>query len=156
MKALTLDNPWALLMALNLKRIETRGWLTRYRGELAIHAGKRCDDDAFGRFARRISEVTGIDELLPSIAGGYILCVVNLFDCKASIGLTPARLTTLGFNPGDEFKFGNLSASRYGWLTKDVRRLSTPVPCRGRQRIWNVPPDVEAMVRAQLCSQENL
>lgn len=25
-----------------------------------------------------------------------------------------------------------------------------PVPCKGRQRIWTLPPDVEAKVRAQL------
>jgi hypothetical protein len=37
-KALTLTQPWASLVALGAKRIETRSWATRYRGLLAIHA----------------------------------------------------------------------------------------------------------------------
>lgn len=38
MKALTLWQPWASLVALGHKRIETRCWETKYRGTLAIHA----------------------------------------------------------------------------------------------------------------------
>lgn len=41
MKALTLWQPWASLIALGVKTIETRGWSTNYRGPLAIHAAKR-------------------------------------------------------------------------------------------------------------------
>lgn len=39
MKALTLHQPWASLVALGVKTVETRGWATSYRGPLAIHAG---------------------------------------------------------------------------------------------------------------------
>lgn len=38
MKALTLHQPWASLIALGVKTIETRSWSTSYRGPLAIHA----------------------------------------------------------------------------------------------------------------------
>lgn len=41
MKALTIRQPWASLIGLGVKTIETRSWTTRYRGTLAIHAGKR-------------------------------------------------------------------------------------------------------------------
>lgn len=41
MKALTLTQPWASLVVLGVKRIETRSWSTKYRGPLAIHAGAR-------------------------------------------------------------------------------------------------------------------
>jgi len=40
MKALTLTQPWATLVILGVKRIETRGWATPYRGRIAIHAAK--------------------------------------------------------------------------------------------------------------------
>jgi hypothetical protein len=40
MKAITLYQPWATLVAMGKKRIETRSWSTNYRGPLAIHAGK--------------------------------------------------------------------------------------------------------------------
>lgn len=46
MKALTLRQPYASLVSLGVKTIETRSWSTRYRGPLAIHAGKRRADGA--------------------------------------------------------------------------------------------------------------
>lgn len=36
------------------------------------------------------------------------------------------------------------------WPLENVRHLAKPVPCRGWQKIWNMPPDVEAQVLAQL------
>lgn len=47
MKALTLWQPWASLVALGVKSIETRSWSTSYRGPLAIHAAKREPDVDF-------------------------------------------------------------------------------------------------------------
>lgn len=44
-KALTLHQPWASLIALGVKSIETRSWSTSYRGPLAIHAGKKRPGD---------------------------------------------------------------------------------------------------------------
>lgn len=41
MKALTLWQPWASLVALGEKKIETRTWSTTYRGTLAIHASNQ-------------------------------------------------------------------------------------------------------------------
>ena len=41
MKVLTLHQPYASLIASGLKTIETRGWNTKYRGPLAIHAAAR-------------------------------------------------------------------------------------------------------------------
>lgn len=46
-KALTLWQPWATLVALGHKRIETRSWATRHRGELWIHAAKRPPEIGF-------------------------------------------------------------------------------------------------------------
>lgn len=40
MKALTIRQPWASLIAAGVKTIETRSWSPRYRGPLLIHAGK--------------------------------------------------------------------------------------------------------------------
>jgi activating signal cointegrator 1 len=40
MKAITLTQPWATLVAIGAKCIETRSWATAYRGRLAIHAAK--------------------------------------------------------------------------------------------------------------------
>lgn len=40
MKTLSLYQPWATLMVIGAKRIETRSWMSRYRGPLAIHSTK--------------------------------------------------------------------------------------------------------------------
>lgn len=39
MKAITLHQPWASLISIGVKTIETRSWATSYRGPIAIHAG---------------------------------------------------------------------------------------------------------------------
>jgi hypothetical protein len=38
MKALTIKNPWAMLIALGVKDIENRTWRTNFRGRIYIHA----------------------------------------------------------------------------------------------------------------------
>ena len=45
MKALSLRQPWASLIADGRKTIETRTWRTHYRGPLAIHASARPHGD---------------------------------------------------------------------------------------------------------------
>lgn len=53
MKALTIRQPWASLIAAGVKTIETRSWSTKHRGPLAIHAGKHrgeLDDAYLGAF----------------------------------------------------------------------------------------------------------
>lgn len=51
MRAITLTQPWATLVAVGAKRIETRSWGTAYRGPLAIHAAKGANREA-REFAR--------------------------------------------------------------------------------------------------------
>ncbi|WP_331281766.1 ASCH domain-containing protein [Paenibacillus sp. FSL H7-0357] len=43
MKAVTIIQPWATLIELGEKRFENRRWVTKHRGELVIHAGKKVD-----------------------------------------------------------------------------------------------------------------
>ena len=45
MKALSIMQPWAWLIATGHKDIENRSWRTDYRGPVLIHAGKRMDPD---------------------------------------------------------------------------------------------------------------
>lgn len=54
MRAITVHQPWASLVAANVKTIETRSWSTKYRGPLAIHAAKRLpkEDECPGQIGR--------------------------------------------------------------------------------------------------------
>lgn len=43
MKALTIIQPWAFLVATGVKDIENRSWKTNFRGKVLIHCGKKVD-----------------------------------------------------------------------------------------------------------------
>lgn len=50
MKALTIKQPFASLIAEGYKEYEFRTWKTKYRGPLLIHAGKSVDRKAMKKF----------------------------------------------------------------------------------------------------------
>ena len=64
MKALTLTPPWATLVALGHKRVETRSWRTQSRGPLAIHAAKGFPTSAY-QFAQLERSSGRVPERLP-------------------------------------------------------------------------------------------
>ncbi|MGE5593799.1 MAG: ASCH domain-containing protein [Betaproteobacteria bacterium] len=66
MKAITLIQPWASLVAIGAKRIETRSWATDYRGPLAIHAAK-----GFPKWAQELCYKEPFATLLFNVKTGY-------------------------------------------------------------------------------------
>ena len=50
MKVLTIKQPFATLIAEELKEYEFRTWKTKYRGVFLIHAGKSIDEKAMKKF----------------------------------------------------------------------------------------------------------
>lgn len=50
MKAITIKQPWATLIAEGYKEYEFRTWRTKYRGDILIHAGKSIDKKSMERF----------------------------------------------------------------------------------------------------------
>lgn len=151
MKALTLWQPWATLMAIGVKRNETRGWSTRHRGALAIHASVRRT--GWGRVGTR-TEI-GPYEVEHDRAGlllrgpglpwpyrlplGCVVAVVSLVDVKRTTSLE-LRPTTL------ERSLGNYAAGRFAWQTGSLDRLPTRQhrPVVGHQGLWDwaVPQDL--------------
>lgn len=166
MKAITLQQPWASLMAIDAKRIETRGRRISYRGELAIHAGKVWTVDQAVLCAREpFLSVLGSQGLLSggpaTMPFGAIVAVVNLVDVMPTdwffvdgkpVVASYEVMTGAKVVPAQhECAFGNYDTGRYGWATNTLRRLAHPVPCRGTQATpFDLPPDVEALVRQQL------
>ncbi len=160
MKALSLTQPWASLVALGAKRVETRSWPTSYRGPLAIHAaaglgpvgGKRGLRDLVGEQPFRkvlLGTVSGyvppweIADVLPL---GAILAVCELTDCR-STGRDmygPAWLEGLS---EQELAFGDFTYGRYGWTLDNICALPEPIPCRGALGLWAPPADVLARLQ---------
>ncbi len=54
MKALSIRQPWAWLIAHGYKDVENRTWKTNFRGEFLIHAGKRFDEDGYMHVLRAL------------------------------------------------------------------------------------------------------
>lgn len=163
MRALTLWEPWATLIALGAKRYETRGWATPYRGELAVHAANRFSEaqrdiatsepvitDALcrGLKCRRWEIVRRLRESL-----GHVIAVVRVVDCEETRSIIPrAQRAEDGAAEmwWEEFKMGDWRPGRHAWRMSRPKRLQQPVPCRGYQRIWSLPYDVEGEVLRQI------
>lgn len=136
MKALTLTQPYATLMQIQAKRIETRSWKTPYRGELVIHAAKgfpkwakeTCEEEPFAHVLRGIN--------LPISRG---LCVVRLVDCISTNDSKAIIDVRLNHGAHHEIDFGDYSPSRYAWVTEFVRVLDDPREVKGALGLWEWP-----------------
>jgi activating signal cointegrator 1 len=138
MKALTVMQPWATLVALGAKRIETRSWSTSYRGPLAIHASSRisreaaviCREPPF----REALAAGGYDEESGSVINpfglplGAVIAVATLVDVQ--------RITREHAPAEPERSFGDYAPGRFAWLLDHVRRLPEPVAAKGALGLW--------------------
>lgn len=134
MRAMSLHEPWASLIAHGLKRIETRGPrpTTLYRGPLLIHAAKKLNRPALLELRHRFESVTRIGLDLPV---GAIVAVSRVVDIREMTPEWIAEQTPL------ERAVGDWQVGRYGWVLEDVRRLDPPIPLRGFQGLFNVERD---------------
>ena len=139
MKAISLWQPWASAMALGLKQNETRSWPTAYRGDLVICSTKRpLDHDGLA-----VARENGIP--LGGLVFGFALCVVELYECSLT-----ATLKWHNQISEQETALGDYTPGRFAWLTRNCRRLETPVPVIGRQGFWILPPETIELVRGNL------
>lgn len=127
MKALTIIQPYAHLIAEGLKVVENRKWATPYRGPLLIHAGKN-----------RSWLESGERERYPHMAFGAIVALATLVGC-VPLEKLPER-----------YRGHRYAEGPFCWLLRDVRRLVEPVPCTGAQGLWEPDRTTLAAVRSQL------
>lgn len=146
MKALTLTQPWATLVAIGAKRIETRSWFTSYRGPLAIHAAK-----GFPKWARDFTaepvcyEAVKVSGPYPMMYAAYptgavlatcrLVAVKLIVDSRTAIGMcadAPRMLPP----PEPEVSFGDYEPGRYAWILEDVRQFPEPIPTKGALGLW--------------------
>lgn len=139
MKALTLWQPWATLIAIGAKKVETRGWRPPASlGRLVICSAQRpmnLERDVASEATRlRIYAALGRrghphgDFMLY----GRALCVVTV----TTVCATDTLARTLS---EDEQAFGDYTAGRFGWVLGDLRVFARPFPVCGRQGIFDVP-----------------
>lgn len=141
MKAISLMQPWASLMALELKRIETRSWDTKYRGPLLIHSSKKViplhrlfDDLNFEQrefIFRALENAYDDPEKLPT---GMIIAVCQLVETKPT-----ESLTTLSWL---EKACGDYAPGRFGWIIGEMKRLEPGIHAKGQLGLWNYDLEV--------------
>lgn len=130
MRALSLYQPWASLIAAREKQFETRSWSTKYRGQIAIHASaKKCPEeylhrDPFESVLRKHSFHSA--DLLPT---GCVVAVGYLVQC-----ISTCAVRGLSQN---EMAFGNYGPGRYAWKIERVTAFDIPIVAKGKLGLWN-------------------
>src|SRR5690242_834335 len=132
MKVITLQDPWASLVRLNEKKIETRSWRTNYRGPLLIHASKKSDaknlnlaweEPFYSALSMQLSIINGIPKF--EYNPGCIIAKCKLVDCQQitwSNGIHLAlciRAQKEKVIKDNEFIFGDYTAGRFAWFLED-------------------------------------
>lgn len=139
MKTITLWQPWASLVAIGAKKIETRSWATNYRGPIAIHAAKKDPHAIIRKLPTEIQQAVfesickhyGIQAgALLKMKTGAVIATCNLADC---VLITPEFTDTLS---EQEITFGDYTPGRWAWILEDVKPLDKSVPAVGKQRLW--------------------
>ena len=145
MRALTLHQPWASLIAALIKTSETRSWtapLSLWGQWLAIHAAQRpMQPEQLSKELRKLLLDSRLDGRMPSpLPLGAVVATVRLLDCVQIVAgdatnawaRTPDGETLL--IPKDIY--GDYSIGRWVWRFDSVEPLVVPVAQRGRQGLW--------------------
>lgn len=144
MKAITLWQPWASLLVAGEKKVETRSWRFPYKMPivLAIHAAKKWDNYlaelAWSQPFHSALQRCGLLNGRGSIPRGAIVGIVQLTSCRPTDDFGQTVSTT-------EMAFGDYTAGRWAWLCSEFFQLPEPIPCRGRQGVfdWEPPEGLE-------------
>lgn len=153
-ETLTVHEPYASALIDGLKEYETRDWPTKYRGPLAIHAGrnrvaldwlqKDLAKYVNGTYtcsfeSTKLAEVIyiaqsgmlpGRPKLREKFALGHVLGIVELVDV---IRMTDAMIASISRT---ERVLGHWVAGRFAWQVKVLERFEIPIPAVGQQGIW--------------------
>lgn len=146
-KCLTLHQPFASLIVLGIKKIETRSWSTHIRGEIGIHAAGDIPpyvldalEDRDHPDLARILAGTGLyirgrgKRLETNIPLGVVVGTATVVDCLATSRVFKEypRLRTR-----EELACGDFSPGRYGLVLTNPLAYDPPQEARGRQQFWN-------------------
>lgn len=132
MKAITVWQPWATLLATGQKHNETRSWKTSYRGEILIHAAKTDHSGILLHIPMeelKHFQDAGVVNKLPT---GAIIGKANLVDC---FQIDEAYRRKLQRENPAELAFGDYTIGRYAWVMADAILFNKPIPAKGLE-LW--------------------
>ena len=139
MKALTICQPYAELIASGDKRVENRTWPTRHRGPLLIHAGKSREWLNLG--PRGEIEQDPDDQMdrnsglwLSDMVFGAVVAQVDVIDCLQSDDILRGA-------HDEQYPWIRAHSHVQGpwcWVLGNVRRIEPAVPWRGAQGLFDI------------------
>jgi hypothetical protein len=131
-KALTVRQPWASLIAAGIKPVENRTWPVPrgFTGPLMIHAAAAVDKTAMDE--QHVRDALGEDMLLPDLPTSAIVAVVGKVEPHRD--LIGGHCAPWGLD------------DCWHWVLSDVRALTVPVPAKGRLGLWT--PDEAVLLAA--------
>lgn len=152
-KAITLSQPYATLIAIGAKKIETRRWATTYRGPLLIHAAAGLGPVG-GK--QGLYEITRDEPFRsPILRAGYagyinlplggIVAMCEIVDCLTTRHIKNVKIVRRVNSLSSDYEwlwteqekaFGDYTDGRYAWLLADVRPLPEPIPAKGALGLW--------------------
>ena len=141
MKAISLWQPWAQWVALNLKTIETRthSRFKRLKGErIAIHAAKKWDPAAWDAAEEYLSQVQIL--ILATrqlrVLDGVIICTAYV-----SKALWAPNVDFVEREVWDKAAMCEVGG-KFLLFLDEIKLLTHTTPFRGRQGIFNVPDEL--------------
>lgn len=153
MKCLSLWQPWASLIAVGAKTIETRSWATSYRGPIAIHAAKKWNRELrmlslrMPCIAYLATEPTGTHAGEFELPLGCVVALAELWKCE--------QVSDQTYPGAPERDFGDFRRGRWMWHLRDVRACAVRVEMNGRQGLFDVETDMAALIRSCAVVQVN-
>jgi hypothetical protein len=167
MHAWSLHQPYALLAALGLKRVETRPRMVNHRGRTAIYATKSFPPKARAAFYeprihRRMREA-GFEKP-EDMPFGAIVGVVTAADCLRIANGDRVHIPPhwdgvpkgTAFRRSDEYAFGIYATGRTMTYLTDSVYLPSSVPATapGQVMLWPLPPPISAMIQDLLGDED--
>ena len=145
MKALTLWQPWASLIACGIKHHETRSWRAPewlIGKTVAIHAGKTMMPDPGADLAAILKREFGAEWAF-DLPRSAVVATATLEGCyptaERSQISTPEDLLCGDWYPG-----------RWAWHLTNVRMLEHPNRCPGARSLWDwYPPSARTDARGR-------
>lgn len=144
LKALSLKQPFAWLIANGYLLVDDRSWGTQYRGPILIHASKGLYE-AYYQHIKSNTDVPIPDR--DKLEYGGVVGIANLVLCSKP-GQLPASISR-----EQRAHFGGVHQEYYGFLFAQARPLPL-MPCAGKLGIFEI--DTDQLLAAPPAAQKAL
>lgn len=142
MKAITIKQPWASLIAHGIKDIENRNWRTNFRGRVLIHSSAKGDIANFGCLQpnQRLKVLnTPMSRIgFNDLPFGSIIGSVEIVDCVQN--------------------YASVWADKgvYNWVLSNAVLFSEPIPAKGKLSFWDFDGLKEVTIECPECGSHEI